>query len=62
MILDNIFHLAEPESRHAIQDGSFSGDGVGHDHVKGGNPVGSDDQQEFFHFVNITYFPSAQQF
>src|SRR5689334_20957259 len=57
----DVFQFLKPESRYLIQNLSLVRNQGGQNIIKGGNPVGGDDQQVIAQIINIPHFSPAVQ-
>ena len=62
VIRANMPQLAKPKKRHLREQDAFAGNGLAHDHIKSGKPVGSDHQDTVnAHGVVIADLPASEQ-
>jgi hypothetical protein len=57
-----LVEAVEPKRRELIQDRAFVRNRFEQNHVRGGKPVGRDEDQRFAKIENFTHFPAAQFF
>jgi len=52
----------KPEGGHLIENFAFTGNGVAHYDIKGGNPIRGHKQKMIPHGIQVTHFATVEKF